>query len=222
LIPQPFRAGLTFGGRPSGPRSPDRFLEKHFQDEPAELQIPFDFAQGRLSTSLRSGRDDNSYLGQGCECPRKIGIPTKVTNSRDDKEKGDPSTRKKFFIPSGRPKAYQRAHVCWDECGTPKRSLTNIGLMSLRQCLRSRRILKVAPVPRCKRKYRSALQCLRTSIQPNIQYFLFGRYPKRGRLPSSHYHRSARPHRSKGVSEQYNCYPPSDTASYHLSRTATT
>ena len=36
---------------------------------------PFDFAQGRLSTSLRSGRDDNSYLGTGCECPRKIAIP---------------------------------------------------------------------------------------------------------------------------------------------------
>ena len=35
---------------------------------------PFDFAQGRLSTSLRSGRDDNSYLGRGCECPRKIVI----------------------------------------------------------------------------------------------------------------------------------------------------
>src|SRR5580658_10211619 len=42
------RAGLTFGGRPLrqaqgrlyGPQSPDRFLEKHFQDEPAEPQIP--------------------------------------------------------------------------------------------------------------------------------------------------------------------------------------
>jgi hypothetical protein len=39
-VPQPFRAGLTFGGRPFGPQSPDRFLEKHFQDRPAELQIP--------------------------------------------------------------------------------------------------------------------------------------------------------------------------------------
>ena len=37
---QPCRAGLTFGGRPYGPRSPDRLLEKHLQDEPAELQIP--------------------------------------------------------------------------------------------------------------------------------------------------------------------------------------
>jgi hypothetical protein len=26
------------------------------------------------STSLRSGRDDNSYFGEGCECPRKIVI----------------------------------------------------------------------------------------------------------------------------------------------------
>jgi hypothetical protein len=37
---QPCRAGLTFGGRPYGPQSPDRFLEKHFQEGPAELQIP--------------------------------------------------------------------------------------------------------------------------------------------------------------------------------------
>jgi hypothetical protein len=28
--------------------------------EPEEPQVPFDFAQGRLSTALRSGRDDNS------------------------------------------------------------------------------------------------------------------------------------------------------------------
>ena len=33
---------------------------------------PFDYAPGRLSTSLRSGRDDNSYLGTGCRCPRKL------------------------------------------------------------------------------------------------------------------------------------------------------
>ena len=38
--PSPGRAGLTFGGRPYGPQSPDRFLEKHSQDGPAELQIP--------------------------------------------------------------------------------------------------------------------------------------------------------------------------------------
>ena len=38
--PSPGRAGLMFGGRPYGPQSPDRFLETHFQDEPAELQIP--------------------------------------------------------------------------------------------------------------------------------------------------------------------------------------
>jgi hypothetical protein len=29
------------------------------------------------STSLRSGRDDNSYFGKGFECPRKIVIPKK-------------------------------------------------------------------------------------------------------------------------------------------------
>jgi hypothetical protein len=52
LMPQPFRAGLTFGSRPYGPRSPARSLKKHFQDQPAELQIPFDFAQGRLSAAL--------------------------------------------------------------------------------------------------------------------------------------------------------------------------
>jgi hypothetical protein len=29
------------------------------------------------STSLRSGRDDNQYLGTGCECSRKIAIRKK-------------------------------------------------------------------------------------------------------------------------------------------------
>ena len=52
---------------------------------------PFDFAQGRLSTSLRSGRDDNSYLGKGCECPRKIGIAEKSQTLGDDKGEGDAS-----------------------------------------------------------------------------------------------------------------------------------
>ncbi len=37
--PSPGRAGLMFGGRPYGPQSPDRFLEKHSQDGPAELRI---------------------------------------------------------------------------------------------------------------------------------------------------------------------------------------
>jgi hypothetical protein len=36
------------------------------------------------STSLRFGRDDNSHFGRGFECPRKIVIPKKVTNSQDD------------------------------------------------------------------------------------------------------------------------------------------
>jgi hypothetical protein len=66
-----------------------------------EPQVPYDFAQGRLSTSLRSGptarrdrRDDNSYLGTGCECPRKIVIPNKVTNSRENNRVGrDPPPR---------------------------------------------------------------------------------------------------------------------------------
>jgi hypothetical protein len=33
------------------------------------------------STSLRSGRDDNSHLGTGCVCPRKIVISKKVISS---------------------------------------------------------------------------------------------------------------------------------------------
>jgi hypothetical protein len=49
-MPQPCRAGLTFGGRPYGPQSPDRFLETHFQDEPAEPQIP------RLRSGLSSSK----------------------------------------------------------------------------------------------------------------------------------------------------------------------
>jgi hypothetical protein len=52
-IPQPFRTGLTLAIGPYGPRSTDRFLEKHSQNGLAELQIPFDFAQGRLSVPLR-------------------------------------------------------------------------------------------------------------------------------------------------------------------------
>src|ERR1700683_3312075 len=47
--------------------------------------------RGRLSTSLRSGRDDNSYLGTGCECPRKLSPNKKVTDSRDDQGEGGAS-----------------------------------------------------------------------------------------------------------------------------------
>ena len=46
-IPQPFRAGLTFGGQPYGPRSLDCFFEEHFEDGPTELR------------SLGFARDDN-------------------------------------------------------------------------------------------------------------------------------------------------------------------
>jgi hypothetical protein len=35
-----------------------------------EQQVPFDFAQGRLSTTLRSGRDDNSVAQR--ELPGEI------------------------------------------------------------------------------------------------------------------------------------------------------
>ena len=35
-----------------------------------ERRSPFDFAQGRLSTSLRFGRDDNSYFA-GVQVPKK-------------------------------------------------------------------------------------------------------------------------------------------------------
>ena len=37
-------------------------------------RFPFDFAQGRLSTSLRSGRDDNFVL-QCVRVAKKTGIP---------------------------------------------------------------------------------------------------------------------------------------------------
>jgi hypothetical protein len=53
---------------------------------------PFDFAQGRLSTSLRSGptarrdrRDDNSYFGRMRVSKKNCHPDNKVTNSRDDK-----------------------------------------------------------------------------------------------------------------------------------------
>jgi hypothetical protein len=42
-----------------------------------DSRSPFDFAQGRLSTSLRIGRDDNSYFAR-FECPGKFVIPTGV------------------------------------------------------------------------------------------------------------------------------------------------
>jgi hypothetical protein len=50
-------------GAPTFPLTCISTLSKHFQDEPAEPQIPINFGQGRLSISLRFGRDDNSYLG---------------------------------------------------------------------------------------------------------------------------------------------------------------
>src|SRR5580658_9496204 len=51
-MPQPFRAGLTFGDRPYGPQSPGPFLEKHFHDVAAEPQIPVRLRSG--SSRLRS------------------------------------------------------------------------------------------------------------------------------------------------------------------------
>jgi hypothetical protein len=77
---QPFRAGLMFGGRPLrqaqgrvyGPRSPDHLLEKHFQDGPVELQIPFDFAQGRLSFSLGGCDFLISLVVCGRKAPKSI------------------------------------------------------------------------------------------------------------------------------------------------------
>jgi hypothetical protein len=39
---------ITLGGA----QAHDSSLEKHFQEGSAELQIPFDFAQGRLSAAL--------------------------------------------------------------------------------------------------------------------------------------------------------------------------
>ncbi len=44
----------------------------HLMADGANRRSPFDFAQGRLSTSLRSGRHDNSYLGTGCECQDEL------------------------------------------------------------------------------------------------------------------------------------------------------
>jgi hypothetical protein len=61
---QPCRAGLTFGGRPYGPQSPDRFLEKHSQDEPAELQIPIRLRSGQ---ALGFARDDKGEGGASME-----------------------------------------------------------------------------------------------------------------------------------------------------------
>jgi hypothetical protein len=49
------------------------------------------FAQGRLSTSLRFGRDDNSYFGR-VQVPKKNWHPdNKVTNFRDNKGEGGAS-----------------------------------------------------------------------------------------------------------------------------------
>ena len=59
LIPQPFRAGLTFGGRPHGPQSRDCLLEKHFQERSAELQIP------RLTLGMTKGRVSLPYASGG-------------------------------------------------------------------------------------------------------------------------------------------------------------
>jgi hypothetical protein len=64
-------------------------VEKHFQDEPAELQIPFDFAQGRLSASLRRTSRANSLKSMrdfGVMFMR-FGGPQAHATTRDDKGK---------------------------------------------------------------------------------------------------------------------------------------
>src|SRR5580692_3110962 len=50
----------------------------------AVLPSGFDDTEGSTagpSTSLRSGRDDNSYFGMGCECPRKIVVLIKKSQA---------------------------------------------------------------------------------------------------------------------------------------------
>jgi hypothetical protein len=64
-MPQPCRAGLTFGGRPYGPQSPDRFFETHFQNEPAEPQIPIQLRSGQ---ALGYARDDKGNGGASVLC----------------------------------------------------------------------------------------------------------------------------------------------------------
>ena len=70
--PSPYRAGLTFGGRPSGPQSPDCLLEKHFQDGLVERQIPSDALKAGSQLCPDDKEEGGSQLhvpSIGNECP---------------------------------------------------------------------------------------------------------------------------------------------------------
>src|SRR5271156_589542 len=54
------------------------------------------------STSLRSGRDDNSYFRTGAGAQEKLSSDNKVTGSRDDKGKGGASIRVRWPIKRNR------------------------------------------------------------------------------------------------------------------------
>ena len=73
---------ITLGGHagPMSTRDESRgALPFVFDAARVNRRSPFDFAQGRLSTSLRSGRDDN-FVAE-CELLRKI-IDLKILPSR--------------------------------------------------------------------------------------------------------------------------------------------
>jgi hypothetical protein len=68
--------------------------KKHFQDEPVELQIPFDFAQGRLSASLGMTKG-RATLSWKAVARQKVFFVTlggrRPMSTRDDKGKGSDS-----------------------------------------------------------------------------------------------------------------------------------
>jgi hypothetical protein len=71
----PARAGLTFGRRPYGPRSPDRSLENISRTSLQNCRFPFDFAQGRLSATLGMTKGKAMFPCASVGCWREQQVP---------------------------------------------------------------------------------------------------------------------------------------------------
>src|ERR1700722_1653292 len=79
-----FSRGLKISGRVQKRGKVEKVTGSQDDKGESGASIGFDDTEGSTagpSTSLRSGRDDNSYFGMGCECPRKIVVLIKKSQA---------------------------------------------------------------------------------------------------------------------------------------------
>jgi hypothetical protein len=79
-----FSRGLKISGRVQKRGKVEKVTGSQDDKGESGASIGFGDTEGSTagpSTSLRSGRDDNSYFGMGCECPRKIVVLIKKSQA---------------------------------------------------------------------------------------------------------------------------------------------